>query len=113
MGGEWLADWQLTRFRRHPSQQGNVGRVGLWNRTRQQTKLIELLQWIAYLLFSFGAPDAYLSWIGPLAMYLFLMKFTGIPHVEREALAKRGTAYATYQREVPIFFPRILPPKGM
>ena len=46
-------------------------------------------------------------------MYLFLMKVTGIPHVEREALAKRGAAYATYQREVPMFFPRILPPKGM
>jgi steroid 5-alpha reductase family enzyme len=35
------------------------------------------------------------------------MKLTGIPHVEREALAKRGEAYAAYQREVPIFFPRL------
>ena len=40
-----------------------------------------------------------------IAMYVFLMKLTGIPHVEREALAKRGAAYAAYQREVPIFFP--------
>lgn len=113
MGGEWFADWQLTRFRRDPSHQDKVCRVGLWNRSRHPNYFFEWLQWIAYLLFSFGGPDAYLSWIGPLAMYLFLMKLTGIPHVEREALAKRGAAYATYQREVPMFFPRILPPKGM
>ena len=38
-----------------------------------------------------------LTLIGPVAMYLFLMKLTGIPHVERESLAKRGEAYREYQ----------------
>ena len=109
MGGDWLADWQLTRFRRNPLHRGKVCRIGLWNRSRHPNYFFEWLQWIAYLLFSINAPDAYLAWIGPVAMYLFLIKLTGIPHVEREALAKRGAAYATYQREVPMFFPRIFP----
>ena len=39
------------------------------------------------------------------AMYLFLMKLTGIPHVEREALAKRGDAYRAYQHSTSILIP--------
>jgi len=38
-------------------------------------------------------------------MYVFLMKLTGIPHVEREALAKRGDAYREYQQTTRILVP--------
>lgn len=107
MGGEWLADYQLTQFRRNPAHQGKVCRKGLWSRSRHPNYFFEWLQWIAYALFAIGAPSGWLSLIGPIAIYFFLMKLTGIPHVEREALAKRGEAYAAYQREVPIFFPRL------
>ena len=107
MVGEWLADYQLTLFRRNPAHRGKVCRRGLWSRSRHPNYFFEWLQWIAYALFSVGAPSGWLALIGPIAIYFFLMKLTGIPHVEREALAKRGEAYAAYQREVPIFFPRL------
>ena len=109
MGGEWLADWQLTRFRRNPTNRGKVCRQGLWSRSRHPNYFFEWLQWVAYCLIAYNAPAAFLSLLGPIAIYLFLMKLTGIPHVEREALRKRGEAYAAYQREVPIFFPRLFP----
>ena len=52
-----------------------------------------------------GAAGFGLTLIGPAAMYLFLMKLTGIPHVERESLAKRGDDYRQYQETTPILIP--------
>ena len=42
-------------------------------------------------------------------MLLFLLKVSGIPHVERESIRRRGDAYRAYQRETSMFIP--LPPK--
>lgn len=105
MGGEWLADFQLARFRNKPSNQGKVCRDGLWNRSRHPNYFFEWLHWFSYVLLGVGAPGFALTLIGPAAMYLFLMKLTGIPHVERESLAKRGDAYREYQETTPILIP--------
>lgn len=107
MGGEWLADYQLARFRRNPANAGKVCRSGLWGASRHPNYFFEWVHWFAYVLLAVGAPGFYLSWAGPAAMYLFLMKITGIPHVEREALAKRGDDYRAYQQSTPMLIPRL------
>lgn len=106
MSGEWLADYQLARFRNKPSNAGKVCRTGLWNYSRHPNYFFEWLHWFAYLLLGVNAPGFFLTLIGPAAMYLFLMKLTGIPHVEREALAKRGDAYREYRESTPMLIPR-------
>jgi steroid 5-alpha reductase family enzyme len=105
MGGEWLADLQLARFRNQPSNAGKVCRDGLWNISRHPNYFFEWLHWFAYVLIGVGSPLFGLTLIGPIAMYIFLMKLTGIPHVERESLAKRGEAYRIYQETTPILIP--------
>ena len=45
-----------------------------------------------------------------LLMLFFLLKVSGIPHVEREALRKRGDAWREYQATTNAFIPR--PPRG-
>lgn len=105
MGGEWLADWQLARFRGNPENKGKVCESGLWNWSRHPNYFFEWLHWFSYVLLGMGAPGFLLTLIGPTAMYLFLMKLTGIPHVEREALAKRGEAYRHYQQTTSILIP--------
>lgn len=107
MIGEWLADYQLTKFRRNPLNKNKVCRNGLWQYSRHPNYFFEWLQWIAFVIFSYGAEGAWLSLVGPFFMYVFLMKITGIPHIERVSIEKRGQAYIEYQKEVPIFFPRI------
>jgi steroid 5-alpha reductase family enzyme len=57
------------------------------------------------VLIAVGANGFSLALVGPAAMYLFLTKLTGIPHVERESLAKRGEAYREYQETTPILIP--------
>lgn len=105
MGGEWLADLQLARFRNKPENKGKVCQNGLWNWSRHPNYFFEWLHWFAYVLLAVGAPWFGLTLVGPVAMYLFLMKLTGIPHVERESLAKRGDAYREYQQTTSILIP--------
>jgi steroid 5-alpha reductase family enzyme len=105
MGGEWRADLQLARFRNNPANAGKVCRDGFWNYSRHPNYFFEWLHWFAYVLLAIGSGGFWLALIGPAAMYLFLMKLTGIPHVEREALAKRGEDYRKYQETTPILIP--------
>jgi steroid 5-alpha reductase family enzyme len=105
MGGEWLADFQLARFRGNPANAGEVCRDGLWNWSRHPNYFFEWLHWFAYVFLAMGASGLTLTLIGPVAMYVFLTKLTGIPHIEREALAKRGDAYREYQHTTSILIP--------
>jgi steroid 5-alpha reductase family enzyme len=52
-----------------------------------------------------GAPQAWISLLGPLLMYIFLRFLTGIPHAERQSVRSRGEAYLAYQKTTSAFFP--------
>lgn len=105
MGGEWLADWQLTRFRRNTAHRGKVCEEGLWNYSRHPNYFFEWLHWWAYVLLAIGVVGGWLALVGPILMYLFLIYITGIPHVEKQAVSKRGEAYRTYQKTTSMFIP--------
>jgi steroid 5-alpha reductase family enzyme len=102
VGGEWLADRQLAAFRADPATAGTVCQRGLWRYSRHPNYFFEWLHWWAYVAIGHAAPA---TWIGPLAMWLFLMRVTGIPYTERQALAGRGDGYRRYQRTTNRFFP--------
>jgi steroid 5-alpha reductase family enzyme len=102
VGGEWLADRQLAAFRADPATKGRVCQRGLWRYSRHPNYFFEWLHWWAYVAIGHAAPA---TWIGPLAMWLFLMRVTGIPYTERQALASRGEGYQRYQRTTNRFFP--------
>lgn len=106
VGGETIADRQLAAFRADPSTKGRVYRRGLWRYSRHPNYFFEWLHWWAYVLISGGA---WLSWIGPVGMLLFLFRVTGIPYTEKQALRSRGEAYREYQRTTSVFVP--WPPK--
>ncbi len=105
LGGEALADRQLGRFRADPANRGKVCRDGLWRYSRHPNYFFEWLHWFAYVAFAWGGPQFWLSLLGPVGMYLFLTKLTGVPHAERSSLASRGQAYRDYQRTTNAFFP--------
>ncbi len=102
VGGEAVADHQLTRFRNDPSRAGQVCRSGLWHYSRHPNYFFEWLHWWSYVLVGGGAA---ITWIGPIAMLLFLFRVTGIPYTEQQALRSRGEAYREYQRTTSVFFP--------
>ena len=105
IGGESLADWQLHRFRKNAANKGTVCREGLWNYSRHPNYFFEWLHWWAYVLFSISYPLGWLTILGPMAMLFFILRVTGIPPSEQQALKSRGDAYRDYQKTTNAFFP--------
>lgn len=96
--GEAAADWQLARFRAQPWNRDRVCRAGLWHYSRHPNYFFELLHWIALVIIATGAPGWPVTWIGPITMGWALLRVTGIPLAEKQALKSRGEAYRDYQR---------------
>lgn len=105
VGGEALADAQLSRWRDDPANAGKTCRQGLWAWSRHPNYFFEWLHWFAYVLLGVGSPHAWLTWLGPVLMFAFLYRISGIPWTEQQALRSRGEDYRRYQREVSEFFP--------
>ena len=103
--GESIADWQLAMFRTKPWNVNRVCRSGLWYYSRHPNYFFEWLHWWAYVVMAIDTPGWLLTWIGPLAMGIALLKVTGIPLAERQALIARGEDYRTYQRTTNAFVP--------
>ncbi len=105
LAGENIADRQLAAFRADPANRGKVCKVGLWRYSRHPNYFFEWLHWFSYPLIAFGAPNQWMTWLGPLLMLLFLYRLTGIPYTEKQALKSRGEAYRRYQEETSAFIP--------
>jgi steroid 5-alpha reductase family enzyme len=105
VSGEATADWQLARFRAKPWNHNRVCRDGLWFYSRHPNYFFEWLHWWVYVVMALGAPGWPLTWIGPAIMGWALLKVTGIPLAEAQAVASRGTDYRIYQQTTSRFIP--------
>ena len=106
--GESVADAQLERFRSNPANAGRVCREGLWAWSRHPNYFFEWVHWWAWVLLAVGGPlvSVAVALAGPVLMYVFITRLTGIPPVEKRAVVTRGDAYREYQSSTSSFFPR-------
>ena len=105
LSGESLADRQLAAWRADPANRGRTCRAGLWRFSRHPNYFFEWLHWLAYPLLAVGAPYAWALWLAPAALLLLVLKVTGVPPTEAQALRSRGDDYRAYQRTTNAFFP--------
>jgi steroid 5-alpha reductase family enzyme len=105
LAGESVADAQLARFKREARTRGRVCRDGLWSVSRHPNYFFEWLLWCAFALMATGAPWGWVSWSAPAMMLYFLLRVTGIPLTEQQAVRSKGEEYRRYQREVSAFIP--------
>ena len=112
VAGETVADRQLARFRADPANRGRTCREGLWRYSRHPNYFFEWLHWFAYVALAVGSPWYWLSFSGPLVMFVFLRWISGIPFTEAQALRTRGDDYRDYQRRTPMLFPWFPKPAG-
>ena len=105
VGGEALADRQLAVWRANPIHRGRTCRAGLWRYSRHPNYFFEWLHWWSYPLLAWGSPEWWLTLLGPALMLYTLLKVTGIPYTEQQALASRGADYQAYQRSTSAFIP--------
>jgi steroid 5-alpha reductase family enzyme len=107
--GEELADRQLRAWRSDAVNRGRTCRTGLWRYSRHPNYFFEWMHWIAYAVLAIGLPLGWLAWSAPALMLFLVLKVTGIPPTEEQALRSRGADYRAYQQTTNAFFPG--PPK--
>ncbi|SPF33714.1 conserved membrane hypothetical protein [Candidatus Sulfopaludibacter sp. SbA4] len=103
--GEIAADAQLAAFKRRPENKGHTCRVGLWRYSRHPNYFFEWLIWMAFALFALGSPYGFLGLVSPALILFFLLRVTGIPATEEQALRSRGEEYRRYQQTTSAFVP--------
>ena len=109
MAGECVADKQLSGFKANKSNARKVCRNGLWKYSRHPNYFFEWIHWWSYVLLNFGSNNLWISLTGPLLMLFFLIKISGIPFAEQQALKSKGIEYENYIKTTYMFFPG--PPK--
>ena len=105
MLGEAIADGQLNRFKGNPANKGRTCQIGLWHYSRHPNYFFEWLIWLSYAVFAFGAPNGYIGMLSPALILYFILRVTGIPATEEQALRSRGDEYRRYQQSTSAFIP--------
>jgi steroid 5-alpha reductase family enzyme len=105
MAGEANADAQLSRFKSGPSNKGRTCQVGLWRYSRHPNYFFEWLIWVAFALFAIASPGGFWGLLSPALILYFLLRVTGIPATEAQAVRSRGEEYLRYQQTTSAFVP--------
>jgi steroid 5-alpha reductase family enzyme len=105
---ESLGDWQLTRFRKNPKNGGQVLNTGLWRYTRHPNYFGDACVWWGLYLIAAETSVGLWALPGPVLLTFTLMKWSGVPIVERR-LRKTRPDYASYIERTSGFIP--WPPK--
>lgn len=105
---ETLADWQLSRFKAHASNQGKVLNSGVWRYSRHPNYFGESCVWWGFYIIALAA-GAWWALPSALLMTLLLLKVSGVSLLEKD-IAERRPEYKKYKETTNAFIPGI--PKG-
>jgi steroid 5-alpha reductase family enzyme len=103
--GEATADAQLNAFKKNPAHRGRVCDTGLWAYSRHPNYFFEWCVWVAFFVFACASPWGWTSILCPAVMLYLLLRVTGIPLTEEQAVRTKGDAYRRYQRTTSAFVP--------
>jgi steroid 5-alpha reductase family enzyme len=103
--GESIADKQLAQFKQNPLNTGKVCDHGLWAYSRHPNYFFEWVVWMGFALIATPAPYGSLAWLSPCCMLYLLLRVSGVPLTEEQALTNKSEAYREYQRKTSAFFP--------
>lgn len=109
---EWVGDWQLTRFKSNPANDGKVLDTGLWRYTRHPNYFGDFLAWWGIWLTAASAGWEYALYTlpGPIFLTFTLTKWSGVTLLEKGMAKTKGDKYAEYKRRTSAFIP--MPPKS-
>ncbi len=111
---EWVGDWQLSRFKSDPANQGQVLDRGLWRYTRHPNYFGDFCAWWGIWLAcaATGWDYALYTVAGPIFLSFTLTKWSGVALLERGMDRSKGDRYADYKRRTPAFIPWFPKPGG-
>lgn len=100
---ETVADWQLSRFKNDPDNQGKVLDQGLWRYSRHPNYFGEAVIWWGFYLFAV-AGDVFWTVYSPVLMTFLLLRVSGVTLLEKD-IHERRPGYRDYIASTPAFFP--------
>ena len=96
-------DFQLTRFKANPSNQGRVMDQGLWRYTRHPNYFGDFCIWWSFYLFA-AAAGGWWTIFAPVLMAVLLLRVSGVALLERD-ISERRPSYREYIARTNAFFP--------
>lgn len=100
---EAMSDYQLSRFKRKPSNKEHLLMSGLWRYSRHPNYLGEILMWWGVFVIALSVPGAIATAIGPTLLTMLLLRVSGIPLVEPRLARYRD--YDRYVKQTPLLIP--------
>lgn len=105
---ESISDYQLSRFKRNPSNKSKLMTKGLWSISRHPNYFGDSLVWWGVFCFSLSLSYyALFTALGPLLMLFLLLKVSGVPLLEKKLAAEKND-YTRYINITPSFFPNLI-----
>jgi steroid 5-alpha reductase family enzyme len=106
IAGEATADAQLARWKRNPGHRGQVCDAGLWAYSRHPNYFFEWCVWVGYAVYGLAFwPHGLVALGGQALILTSVLKVTGIPATEAQALRSKGDLYRRYQQTTSAFVP--------
>lgn len=105
---ESIADWQLSVFKENPANKGKVMDQGLWAWSRHPNYFAEICTWWGIWLIAAETALGFWSFIGPAFLTFTLLRWSGVPLLEKGMKASRP-GYGEYAARTSSVFP--WPPK--
>ena len=107
---EVVSDFQKTKFKSNPKNNGQFIKNGLWSVCRHPNYFGEIVLWIGISVIAFPNLEnwQHVSLISPLFVFLLLTKISGINLLEAKAEKKWGTSdeYKKYISQTPQLIPK-------
>jgi steroid 5-alpha reductase family enzyme len=103
--GETLSDNQLKQFKADPAHRGKTCQIGLWRYSRHPNYFFEWMVWMGIYIFACGTPYGWMTFFSPLIILFLVLKVSGVPLAEEQALRSRGDEYRQYQKTTSVFIP--------
>ncbi|MFX1508247.1 MAG: DUF1295 domain-containing protein [Promethearchaeota archaeon] len=108
-GFEVIADYQKSKFRSVPENEGKFITTGLWSISRHPNYFGEILLWIGIALIALPTLEGWrwITLISPVFVTLLLTKVSGVPLLEKRADDKWGgqEEYEEYKKRTPVLIP--------
>jgi steroid 5-alpha reductase family enzyme len=100
---ETVADAELARFKRNPSNKGRIMTEGLWKYSRHPNYFGEAVMWWGIFVIAVSVRGAWPTIVGPILITVLLTRVSGVPMLERKYAG--NPEFAAYARRTSAFFP--------
>lgn len=102
---ESVGDYQLIKFKNNTTNKGKIINTGLWKFTRHPNYFGEAFLWWGIFIVTIGVENWYFGIIGPILLNYSLVKFSGVPMLEKKYEGRED--WEAYKKSTPAFIPII------